>query len=92
MISFHSSLDQTSHFPALEPEFVYLSDSRIPPIIRNGMVRHDRRQLLANDGNDDGDMLLDEQTLKKSISLERSSEETYYKFRGEDILKKSGLR
>ena len=75
-----------------EPEFVYLSDSRIPPKIRSNMVRHDRRQLLSNEQEEDGDTLLDEKTLKESITLERSSEETYFKFRGEEILKNSGLR
>ena len=56
------------------------------------MVRHDRRQLLTNEKEEDGDTLLDEKTLKESITLERSAEETYFKFRGEEILKNSGLR
>jgi hypothetical protein len=57
------------------------------------MIRHDSRQLLTKDNQEeDVDMLLDESTLKESITLERSQEETYYKFRGEEILKKSGLR
>ena len=29
-----------------EPEFIYLSDARIPPIVKNGMVRDDIRQIL----------------------------------------------
>jgi hypothetical protein len=75
-----------------EPEFVYLSDSRIPPEISHGMVRHDRRQLFTAEKEGAGDMILDERSLKESATLERSPEETYYKFRGEEILKKSGLR
>lgn len=79
-----------------EPEFVYLSDSRIPPVVRNGMVRHDRRQLLSESSSrgEDGDVvqILDEKTLQGMNTLERSVEETYYKFRGEEILKNSGLR
>ena len=32
-----------------EPEFIYLSDARIPPVIRDGMVHHQRRVLLTGD-------------------------------------------
>eukprot|EP00980_Cylindrotheca_fusiformis_P018534 scaffold6130_cov131-Cylindrotheca_fusiformis.AAC.8 len=74
-----------------EPEFVYLSDSRIPPIVRNGMVRHDRQQLVTN-RDEDGEVILDDRSLNESTGQERSPEETYFKFRGEEILKKSGLR
>lgn len=74
-----------------EPEFVYLSDSRIPPRIRSSMVRHDRRQLLTRKEEEEGETLLDEKSLKESLTLERSTEETYFKFRGEEILKSSGL-
>jgi hypothetical protein len=57
------------------------------------MVRHDRRQLFTTEKEGAGDnMILDESSLKESATLERSPEETYYKFRGEEILKKSGLR
>lgn len=99
-----------------EPEFVYVSDARIPPIIRNGMVRHDRRMLLLpsrnknnnnfgnenSNGNNIGNPLedtddeivpiLDEKKLQEVASMDRSPEETYYKFRGEEVLKNSGLR
>ena len=91
-----------------EPEFIYLSDARIPPHIRNGMVRHDRRELLqmapsssshketaiGGDGGttDDAVQIFDEKTLTAITKSERSSEETYFKYRGEDILKSSGLR
>jgi hypothetical protein len=87
-----------------EPEFVYLSDARIPPVIRNGMVRHNQRRLLLPDDirteeEEEGESvlsssattLLDEAELQTLIKLERSPEETYYKYRGEEILKKSGL-
>jgi hypothetical protein len=84
-----------------EPEFVYLSDARIPRVITNGMVRHDRRQLLtASDaaergsasGRDDMVQILDEKALQDVNTLARSKEETYYKLRGEETLKNSGLR
>jgi hypothetical protein len=79
-----------------EPEFVYLSDARIPPVIKDEMVRHDRRQLLTGgsfrEGDGDAIQILDEKAMTIVYGLERSSEETYYKFRGEEILKNSGLR
>jgi len=109
-----------------EPEFIYLSDARIPPVIRDGMVHHQRRVLLTEDENnsfanhsqqqqrppgsrsknkdtggesDDkgssgaagGTTLLDEKELQRKSMLERSPEETYFKYRGEEILIKSGL-
>lgn len=91
-----------------EPEFVYLSDARIPPVIRNGMVRHNQRRLLlpediaaeedeesmpslSSPSSTAATMLLDETELQALIKLERSPEETYYKYRGEQILKNSGL-
>ena len=88
-----------------EPEFIYLSDARIPPNIRNGMVRHDRRELLQEapaagsqaessgvENDDNAVQIFDEKTLADIAKLERSSEETYFKYRGEEMLKSSGLR
>ena len=80
-----------------EPEFVYLSDARIPRVVKDGMVRHDRRMLLTGgaDESKDGNavQILDEAALRSSVdTLARSGEETYYKLRGEEILKNSGLR
>jgi hypothetical protein len=81
-----------------EPEFIYLSDARIPPVVRNGMVRHDQRRLVVEGSFSDsagkvGDVvqILDEKTLQNVNKLERSPEETYFKFRGEEVLKRSGL-
>jgi len=81
-----------------EPEFVYLSDARIPPVVRDGMVRHASRQLVTaapSKDNDSGEvrLLLDESTMTATANdpMGRSPEETYYKYRGEEILKKSGL-
>jgi NAD(P)H-binding len=34
-----------------EPEFVYLSDARIPPVVVDSMVRHDARQLIGSDSS-----------------------------------------
>jgi hypothetical protein len=88
-----------------EPEFIYLSDARIPPVIKNGMVQHQKRMLLTDDKGADpddgnhGDLsadtltttLFDEKTLQTMSQMERSPEETYFKYRGEDVLKKSGI-
>jgi hypothetical protein len=79
-----------------EPEFVYLSDARIPREVRSEMVRHDRRRLLTVTEERGGDsetvQILDQKALKNAKELVRSEEETYFKFRGEGVLKKSGLR
>jgi hypothetical protein len=80
-----------------EPEFVYLSDARIPPVIRSNMVRHDVHQLVTNENegeDDDSYQLLDQAALTTVAAnpMTRSAEETYYKYRGEEILKSSGLR
>jgi hypothetical protein len=69
-----------------EPEFVYLSDARIPRVITGGMVRHDRKQI-----REKRDSILDESDVLLPAVDQRSSEETYYKYRGEEILKRSGL-
>ena len=82
-----------------EPEFVYLSDAKIPPNIQNSMVRHDIRQLVDNYDDDSNNsnnnapvQLFDEAKIKSAtVDKGRSSEETYFKYRGEEILKSSGL-
>jgi NAD(P)H-binding len=81
-----------------EPEFIFLSDARIPPETHSGMVQHDRQIVLTNQNNlaleDENTMtttLFDEKTLQSIAQMERSPAETYFKYRGEDILKKSGL-
>jgi hypothetical protein len=33
-----------------EPEFMYLSDARIPPVVTDNMVHHDRRELVTTSG------------------------------------------
>lgn len=75
-----------------EPEFVYVSDARIPPIVKNGMVKHENRQLVAAGGGGSGAVqLLDDKKLRTAADRDRTEEEVYYKFRGEEILKNSGL-
>ncbi|KAL3938669.1 MAG: hypothetical protein SGBAC_006460 [Bacillariaceae sp.] len=67
-------------------------DSRIPSHVRNGMVQHDRQQILNTEAESGECVILDETSLRQSKILIRSQEETYYKYCGEEILKKSGLR
>ena len=78
-----------------EAEFVYLSDARIPPVVGHGMVRHDQRRLVTKTDSAGADsevtQILDQQTIRNADKVERSGEETYFKFRGEEILKSSGL-
>jgi len=71
-----------------EPEFVYLSDSRIPPVIHSSMVKHDVRQLLTEQDDGEGAFQIFD---SDAMQADRSGEETYYKYRGEEILKNSGL-
>jgi len=81
-----------------EPEFIYVSDARIPPIVSSDMVRHDMKRLLGSVSSSsglvgsDGAVLLDDRTtataLRNTINTE---EEIYYKYLGEETLKKSGL-
>ena len=74
-----------------EPEFIYLSDARIPSELKNGMVRHDIRRIKVTP-NDEG-ALFDEEEVKRIMQNpnNRSGEELYFKYKGEEILKKSGL-
>lgn len=91
-----------------EPEFVYLSDARIPPVVRDNMVRHDVKQLvtttspftttsagsgglLAEGGSQEIRWLDESASFSSTDQTGRSPEETYCKFRGEEILKNSGL-
>ncbi|KAI2509070.1 NmrA-like family [Fragilaria crotonensis] len=50
------------------------------------MVRHDRKQI-----REKRDSILDDSDVLLPAVDQRSSEETYYKYRGEEILKRSGL-
>lgn len=76
-----------------EPEFIYISDARIPPIMKSGMVRHDLKRILS-DEDCEGQSLFDEKEVKSILQdpKKRSGEELYYKYRGEEILKSSGLQ
>lgn len=96
--SFYLALSYIKLYKAQpEPEFVYLSDAQIPPVVRNSMVRHETRQLALAGGKDDDSSvkLLDDTTFqitaKKDVGRINSPEETYYKYRGEETVRNSGL-
>ena len=74
-----------------EPEFIFLSDARIPSELKSGMIRHDIRRIKVTP-NDEG-ALFDEEEVKRIMKnpKDRSDEELYFKYKGEEILKKSGL-
>jgi uncharacterized protein YbjT (DUF2867 family) len=81
-----------------EPEFVYLSDARIPPVVRDGMVQHGARQILPvattiQQSSSDEIRILDESAIQSVTGDKngKSPEETYYKYLGEQVLKNSGL-
>lgn len=77
-----------------EPEFIYLSDARIPPRVKEGLVRHDLKRIITSDEKEDGGSLFDEKEAKRVLQnpKDRSGEELYYKYKGEEILKNSGLQ
>jgi NAD(P)H-binding len=96
-----------------EPEIIYLSDARIPAVVRDGMVKHGSRRLVLptssssitnNDDDSNNNVLVDDTTFQQAAitkkamtdsklvkAIGRSPEEIYYKYRGEEIVKKSGL-
>jgi hypothetical protein len=94
---FYLSLNYIKTYRAQnDPEFFYLSDARLPPIIKNEMVRHDLRRILRSPENlssATSSKLFDEAELKVVTEnpKDRTEEEIYYKYVGEEIIKKSGL-
>jgi len=79
-----------------DPEFFYLSDARLPPVLRKEMVRHDLHRIVfptENDVSTSSSKILDEMELKRVTEnpKDRSEEEIYFKFMGEEIIKSSGL-
>lgn len=80
----------------VEPEFIYVSDARIPSVVRNNMVKHEARYIEAEDdvGPTNSFRILDENNARKKMKnshLNRSDQETYFKYLGEQILRNSGL-
>jgi uncharacterized protein YbjT (DUF2867 family) len=78
-----------------EPEFVYLSDASIPPVVTDDTVHHDRHELVTKLGGSSWGavpIVLPEDSMNaKNGVLEQSSGEMYSKFQGEELLKRSGL-
>ena len=81
-----------------EPEFIYFSDSRLGDV-KKEMVNHQlkRVNLSGKDGqsieNDLAATIFDENEAKRVITKpkDRSEQELYYKYCGEEMLKHSGL-
>ena len=95
---FYLALDYIKLYRAQpEPEFIYLSDARIPPVVQDGMVKHEIRKLVTTSSSLDSESsysIIDEESAKTigNDTIDRIPEETYYKYRGEEIIRQSGLR
>jgi len=82
-----------------EPEFVYLSDARIPPVVKQNMIRDDLKQIVTISNDDEHEnsspiaTIFDDKEIDRIMKnpKDRSGEETFFKYRGEEILKHSGL-
>mmetsp|Transcript_22690 Transcript_22690/g.34028 ORF Transcript_22690/g.34028 Transcript_22690/m.34028 type:complete len:293 (-) Transcript_22690:253-1131(-) len=87
-----------------DPEFVYISDAAIPPVVTPEMVRHDVEQIvvpeiLGDDNVDKGNTyeIFNTEKVKRqqSKTIERGrrlgNAETYYKYMGEQTVRNSGL-
>lgn len=72
----------------IEPEFIYVSDSSIPEIISN-QERMAPNTILEQSQN--SEKSLNEVELNLGLDLRRFSDETYFKFLGEQFLRNSGL-
>jgi hypothetical protein len=79
-----------------EPEFVYLSDARIPPVVSDSMVKHDLHRLVPSQvgSSASNSIIIDEEMVNISSSDDtaRTLSETYFKYMGEEMIKLSGLR
>lgn len=84
----------------MEPELVYLSDSRIPQYVRSELVQHDKKQLILSTSVSPSEAhneytLFNLHNLNQSVFTDegnKSHEVAYYKYLGEQILRQSGLR
>lgn len=78
-----------------EPEFVYLSDARIPPVVNDAMVKHDLHRLVTTSSSESSTSysIIDDEKASKvnKDKMDRSAEETYFKYMGEEMIKQSGL-
>lgn len=77
----------------IEPEFVYVSDSRIPPVVKQSMIRHETRQIVNEQQQaiitDGLDLLVTEEEVRSDEH--QTFQKAYYKYLGEQILRHSGL-
>mmetsp|Transcript_4645 Transcript_4645/g.10511 ORF Transcript_4645/g.10511 Transcript_4645/m.10511 type:complete len:439 (+) Transcript_4645:69-1385(+) len=76
-----------------ESEFVYLSDARIPPVVNDAMVNHDLHRLMTSSESSVTYSIIDEEKTKNvnEDKMDRSAEETYFKYMGEEMIQQSGL-
>ncbi len=94
-IRFYLALDYIKVYRGQpEPEIVFLSDARIPPVVNDAMVKHDLHRLVSSSSDSNDSYIIDEEKARKIIEdqTDRSAEETYFKYMGEEMIKQSGLR
>ncbi len=103
-ISFYLALSYIKVYRSQpEPEFIYFSDARLGDV-NESMINHELKQvIMSSKGNQDSlssfastneaTTLFDEEEAKRIITnrKDRSEQELYYKYCGEEILKNSGL-
>ena len=72
-----------------EPEIVYMSDSRIPPVVNDAMIQHTQHRLIISTSQ--SSLTSHSGTIKMNDRQDRTAEETYFKYMGEEMIKQSGL-
>lgn len=77
-----------------EPEFVYISDARIPPVVNDAMVKHDLHRLVTSPVGSCASysIIEEEMACTGNEANTRIASETFFKYMGEEMIKLSGLR
>jgi len=74
-----------------EPEIVYMSDSRIPPVVNDAMIQHNQHRLITSTSQSSLTSSHSDTIYMNESKIDRTEEETYFKYMGEEMIKQSGL-
>ena len=74
-----------------EPEIVYMSDSRIPPVVNDAMIQHTQHRLITSTSQSSLTSSHSDTIYMNESKIDRNEEETYFKYMGEEMIKQSGL-
>jgi len=74
-----------------EPEIVYMSDSRIPPVVNDAMIQHNQHRLITSTSQSSLTSSHIDTIYMNENKMDRTAEETYFKYIGEEMIKQSGL-